>query len=87
MSLRGLNLDDSIQKAIKQEELEIYRARQRMETTKGITNLEINEDGTVKEKILEQYVLENSKTLMNNSNILIEIKERQRRIRNLKREL
>ena len=87
MSLRGLNLDDSIQKAIKQEELEIYRARQRMETTKGIANLEINEDGTVKKKILEQYVLENSKTLMNNSNILTEIKERQRRIRNLKREL
>ena len=87
MSLRGLNLDDSIQKAIKQEELEIYRARQRMETTKGITNLEINEDGTVKEKILEQYVLENSKTLINNSNILTEIRERQRRIRNLKREL
>ena len=87
MSLKGLNLDDSIQKAIKQEELEIYRARQRMETTKGITNLEINEDGTVKKKILEQYVLENSKTLMNNSNILTEIKERQRRIRNLKREL
>jgi len=87
MSLRGLNLDDSIQKAIKQEELEIYRARQRMEATKGIANLEINEDGTVKKKILEQYVLENSKTLMNNSNILTEIKERQRRIRNLKREL
>ena len=82
MGLKGLGLEDSIQKKIEREMLEIEEAKKRIREIERIEDLE--KDKTIEgiiheitqETTLEEYILRNNKILNENRKALAEIRRR-----------